>query len=59
MLADKSNESIEWLDKHGATLSHVGQGGGSSAARMHGPADGAFVGPIFLSSSEMKLLSRI
>ena len=45
MLADKSNESIEWLDKHGATLSHVGQGGGSSAARMHGPADGAFVGP--------------
>lgn len=45
VLADKSNESIEWLDKHGATLSHVGQGGGSSAARMHGPADGAFVGP--------------
>ena len=23
VLADKSNESIEWLDKHGATLSHV------------------------------------
>ena len=45
VLADKSNESIEWLDKHGATLSHVGQGGGSSAARMHGPAGGAFVGP--------------
>lgn len=45
VLADKSNESIECLDKHGATLSHVGQGGGSSAARMHGPADGAFVGP--------------
>lgn len=45
VLTDKSNESIEWLDKHGATLSHVGQGGGSSAARMHGPADGAFVGP--------------
>ena len=45
VLADKSNESIEWLDKHGATLSHVGHGGGSSAARMHGPADGAFVGP--------------
>ena len=45
VLADKSNESIEWLDKHGATLSHVGQGGGSSAARMHGPADGAFVVP--------------
>lgn len=45
VLADKSNESIEWLDKHRATLSHVGQGGGSSAARMHGPADGAFVGP--------------
>lgn len=45
VLADKSNESIEWLDKHGATLSHVGQGGGSSAARMYGPADGAFVGP--------------
>lgn len=45
VLADKSNESIEWLDKHGATLSHVGQGGGSSAARMHGPADGAIVGP--------------
>lgn len=40
VLADKSNESIEWLDKHGATLSHVGQGGGS-----YGPADGAFVGP--------------
>jgi fumarate reductase flavoprotein subunit len=45
VLADRSNESIEWLKQHGAVLSHVGRGGGSSAARMHGPAGGVFVGP--------------
>ena len=45
ILAERSNESIEWLAKRGAELSHVGLGGGASAARMHGPAGGVFVGP--------------
>ena len=45
ILAERSNESIEWLAKRGAELSHVGMGGGASAARMHGPAGGVFVGP--------------
>lgn len=45
ILSDRSNESIAWLKAHGAELSHVGRGGGASAARMHGPAGGAFVGP--------------
>ncbi len=45
ILAERSNESINWLKEHGAVLSHVGRGGGASAARMHGPAGGAFVGP--------------
>ena len=45
ILAERSNESIEWLAKRGAVLSHVGLGGGASAARMHGPDGGVFVGP--------------
>jgi fumarate reductase flavoprotein subunit len=45
ILANNSNSSIEWLAQHGAELSHVGRGGGASAARMHGPAGGLFVGP--------------
>lgn len=45
ILADESNASIEWLKARGAVLSHVGRGGGASAARMHGPAGGTFVGP--------------
>ncbi|GAB1825177.1 flavocytochrome c [Turicimonas sp. TL08] len=45
ILAEQSNASIEWLAQKGAVLSNVGRGGGSSAARMHGPAGGAFVGP--------------
>ena len=45
ILAERSNESIEWLASRGAELSHVGLGGGASAARMHGPAGGVFVGP--------------
>ncbi len=45
ILANRSADSIEWLKAHGAELSHVGRGGGASAARMHGPAGGLFVGP--------------
>lgn len=45
ILADRSAESIAWLAERGAVLSHVGRGGGASAARMHGPEGGAFVGP--------------
>ena len=45
ILAERSNESLEWLAARGAVLSHVGLGGGASAARMHGPEGGMFVGP--------------
>lgn len=45
ILANESNNSIKWLAERGAVLSNVGRGGGASAARMHGPAGGAFVGP--------------
>lgn len=49
LLADRSAESVQWLAERGAVLDHPGQGGGASAARMHGPSGGAFVGP-YLSS---------
>lgn len=45
ILAERSADSIKWLADRGAVLSHVGRGGGASAARMHGPAGGVFVGP--------------
>ena len=43
ILAERSADSIKWLADRGAVLSHVGRGGGASAARMHGPAGGVFV----------------
>lgn len=45
ILAEQSNESIKWLAERGAVLDSPGRGGGASAARMHGPSGGAFVGP--------------
>lgn len=45
LLAYNSAESIDWLAERGAKLESVGRGGGASAARMHGPAGGEFVGP--------------
>ena len=45
ILADRSAESIQWLADRGAVLDHPGRGGGASAARMHGPTGGSFVGP--------------
>ena len=46
ILAERSADSIKWLADRGAVLSHVGRGGGASAARMHGPAGGVFCGTV-------------
>jgi fumarate reductase flavoprotein subunit len=45
ILAEQSADSIKWLADRGAVLDSPGMGGGASAARMHGPSGGAFVGP--------------
>lgn len=44
ILADRSAESLQWLDDRGAVLDNPGLGGGASAPRMHSPSGGAFTG---------------
>lgn len=45
IFAENSAASIQWLKDRGAELENVAQGGGASAARMHGPKGGKAVGP--------------
>ena len=45
IMSDESAYAVYWLNDLGAGLYRVGRGGGASAARFHGPADGTAVGP--------------
>ena len=45
IMADESAAAVAWLNDLGAGITRVGRAGGASAARAHGPADGAAVGP--------------
>lgn len=57
ILADQSAKSIDWLASKGMVLSNIGQGGGASAARMHGPSGGSFVGP-YMSAAFRDLIAK-
>ncbi|MCL2399072.1 MAG: flavocytochrome c [Defluviitaleaceae bacterium] len=57
IMADESADAVYWLNDLGAGLYRVGRGGGASAARFHGPADGTAVGPAVVRTLHNSLLN--
>lgn len=55
VLAEKSNEGIEWVNEIGGDLSEVGMFGGASVKRIHKPEGGSAVGPMLVQTFNSNL----
>lgn len=55
VLAEKSNEGIEWVNEIGGDLSEVGMFGGASVKRIHKPKGGSAVGPMLVQTFNSNL----
>lgn len=50
VMAENSNEAVEWVNELGADLTVVGMFGGASVKRIHRPSDTSAVGPVLVKT---------
>ncbi len=55
VMAENSNEAVDWVNEIGGDLSVVGQFGGASVKRIHRPSDTSAVGPMLVKALNAKL----
>ncbi len=55
VMAENSNEAVEWVNELGADLTVVGMFGGASVKRIHRPGDTSAVGPVLVKTLSAEL----